>query len=118
MIANPEKSQAILLNKRKSNLTNLRLNIDDKAVKLVSSTELLGIIMDDKLNFNLHIGNIWDKVFKNGPSKICGRQPLSFYSTVISYHLLNIVFFCVCSVASNLQIKLKFGKKWDSSILT
>ena len=20
--------------------------------------------------------NIWDKVFKNGPSKICGRQPL------------------------------------------
>ena len=20
--------------------------------------------------------NIWDKVFKNGPSEICGRQPL------------------------------------------
>ena len=20
--------------------------------------------------------NLWDKVFKNGPSKICGRQPL------------------------------------------
>ena len=20
--------------------------------------------------------HIWDKVFKNGPSKICGRQPL------------------------------------------
>ena len=20
--------------------------------------------------------NIWDEVFKNGPSKICGRQPL------------------------------------------
>ena len=27
---------------------------------------------------------IWDKVFKNGPGKICGRQPLipSFYSLV------------------------------------
>ena len=23
-----------------------------------------------------HNGIIWDKVFKNGPSKICGRQPL------------------------------------------
>ena len=26
-----------------------------------------------KFDFNI---NIWDKVFKNGPSKICGRQPL------------------------------------------
>ena len=23
-----------------------------------------------------NLGNIWFKVFKNGPSKICGRQPL------------------------------------------
>ena len=46
------------MNKRKSNLTNLQLNIDDKAIKLVSPVELLGIIMDDKLNFNLNIGNI------------------------------------------------------------
>ena len=23
---------------------------------------------------------IWDKVFKNGPSKICGRQPLKMYA--------------------------------------
>ena len=22
------------------------------------------------------LANNWDKVFKNGPSKICGRQPL------------------------------------------
>ena len=22
--------------------------------------------------------NIWGKVFKNGPSKICGRQPLKY----------------------------------------
>ena len=46
------------MNKRKSNLTNLQLNIDDKAIKLVSPVELLGIIMDDKLNFNLNIDNI------------------------------------------------------------
>ena len=46
------------MNKRKSDLTNLQLNIDDKAIKLVSPVELLGIIMDDKLNFNLNIGNI------------------------------------------------------------
>ena len=26
---------------------------------------------------------IWDKVFKNGPSKICGRQPLKNFSLTI-----------------------------------
>ena len=24
----------------------------------------------------LKVSLIWDKVFKNGPSKVCGRQPL------------------------------------------
>ena len=25
----------------------------------------------------LHLSYIWDKVFNNGPSKTCGRQPLT-----------------------------------------
>ena len=24
----------------------------------------------------VNVQNVWDKVFKNGPSKLCGRQPL------------------------------------------
>ena len=28
---------------------------------------------------------MWDKVFKNGPSKICGRQPLKTFK---GYNLL------------------------------
>ena len=31
-------------------------------------------------------GTKWDKVFKNGPSKICGRQPLKY---LMSDGLLN-----------------------------
>ena len=27
-------------------------------------------------------GNIWDKVFKNGPGKICGRIPGPFLNTL------------------------------------
>ena len=27
---------------------------------------------------------LWDKVFKNGPSKICGRQPLKVYDSLTS----------------------------------
>ena len=33
----------------------------------------------------VHETNIWDKAFKNGPSKICGRQPLK------NFTLLSIV---------------------------
>ena len=28
------------------------------------------------VNAHSKVSIIWDKVFKNGPSKICGRQPL------------------------------------------
>ena len=29
---------------------------------------------------------IWDKVFKSGPRKICGRQPLKYFSwTILEY---------------------------------
>ena len=30
-----------------------------------------------KLSFENHINQLWVKVFKNGPSKIYGRQPLN-----------------------------------------
>ena len=58
MVINPDKFQAIILDKKKSNLTNIPWTIDNQTVKSVPSVELLGIHLDDKLNFNLHISNI------------------------------------------------------------
>ena len=58
MIINSDKFQAIILDKNKSNLTNIPLTIDNQTIKSVPSVELLGIHLDDKLNFNLHISNI------------------------------------------------------------
>ena len=40
---NPDKFQAIVLDKKKSNLTNILLTIYNQATKPVSSVELLGI---------------------------------------------------------------------------
>ena len=39
------------------------------------------------LTSSKYITNIWDKVFKNGPSKICGRQPSNFKFPKISNFL-------------------------------
>ena len=58
MIINPNKFQAIILDKKKCNLTNIPLTIDNQTIKSFPSEELLGIYLDDKLNFNLHISNI------------------------------------------------------------
>ena len=58
MIINPSKLQAIILDKKKSNLTKIPLTIDNQTIKSVPSVELLGIHLDDKLNFNLDISNI------------------------------------------------------------
>ena len=58
MIINPDKFQATVLDKRKSNLTNIPFTIDNQTIKSVPSVELLGIHLDDNLNFNLHISNI------------------------------------------------------------
>ena len=58
MIVNPDKFQAIVLNKKRSDLTKRNFQVDNQVIKSVSSVELLGIQIDVKLNFNLHISKI------------------------------------------------------------
>ena len=49
MIVNPDKSQAIILDKRKSDHANERVNIDNEQMKVVWSVKLL----DLQLNLTL-----------------------------------------------------------------
>ena len=58
MIVNPGKFQAIIFDKHKGNHTNRTINISQKEIKAVAEVKLLGIEIDDKLNFNHHISNI------------------------------------------------------------
>ena len=58
MVVNPEKFQANILNKTESGLTSKSLVIDNQQMKTASSVKLLGIQLDDKVNFIYHISNI------------------------------------------------------------
>ena len=58
MIVNQEKFQAIILDKQKHDYSNETIKFDNKTVETVSSVRLLGIQLDDKLNFSLHVSNI------------------------------------------------------------
>ena len=58
MIVNPGKFEAIIFNKHKGNHTNRTITINPKEIKAVAKVKLLGIAIDDKLNFNHHMNNI------------------------------------------------------------
>ena len=58
MIVKTDKFQEIMLGKQKSDHTNQRIIVDNQQIKMASSVQILGIQIDDKLNFSLHISNI------------------------------------------------------------
>ena len=53
-----DKFQAIFLDKRRSNNTKVKFIIVLEQIQAVPSVDILGITIDDKLNFNLHIDKI------------------------------------------------------------
>ena len=52
MIVNPDKFQAIISNKKRSDLTNTNSQVDNQVIKSVSSVELLGIQTNDKFHIS------------------------------------------------------------------
>ena len=58
MVTNPDKFQAIVLDKRKSDHTSKHIIVNNQQIKVASSVKLLDLQLDDKLNFNLHVSNI------------------------------------------------------------
>ena len=58
MMVNLEKYRGIVIDKKKQNHTAEYISIDQKNIKTSSSVKLLGVHIDDKLNFNLHISKI------------------------------------------------------------
>ena len=58
MIVNPDKFQVVVFDKRRSNNTEVKFIIGSEQIHAVPSVDILGIPIDDKLNFNLHIDKI------------------------------------------------------------
>ena len=54
MIENPDKFQAIVSNKKRSDPTNINPEVDNQAIKSASSVDPLGIQIDDKLRILIH----------------------------------------------------------------
>ena len=87
MVANPNKFQLMFLGTRKK--TKLCLRIGNKSCVSTSSVTLLGVEIDWKLNFNLHVKNITNKANNKANSlsrlrnKLDTNQKLSLYHSYI-----------------------------------
>ena len=57
-IVNPEKFKAIVISKNKSDYIASVFSIGSDSVNIEQSIKLLGIHLDNQLNFNLHIKKI------------------------------------------------------------
>ena len=60
MVVNSDKFQSIILNREETQTTH-KLIIDNKEIKTINSTKLLGINIDDQLKFNEHISILCSK---------------------------------------------------------
>ena len=58
MFVNPDKFKAFVIDKRRTNYTNERIQISNEDIQIVPSVKLLGITIDDRLNFNEQISSI------------------------------------------------------------
>ena len=58
MVANPEKFQAFIMNKRRENQITHKLKICKNEIETTKSVQLLGVEIDNQLSFNQHISKL------------------------------------------------------------
>ena len=78
MAVNPGKFQSIIIDKKKQDHTNETFEIEDKVIEASPSVKSLGVLIDDKLNFNLHITNICRSAANQLNALVRLKQFLSF----------------------------------------
>ena len=61
MIANPDKFNAIIVKKDRSDTTGINIRIKGQNIKTESTVKLLGVKLDYKLNFDPHISDLCKK---------------------------------------------------------
>ena len=61
MTANPGKFQAILIKKDRSDTSGIDISLSDKINKSEKTVKLLGVKLDNKLNFDAHISDLCKK---------------------------------------------------------
>ena len=99
LVLNPEKCKCIIL--PKTYPCDLSFSISDVQVPIVDHLELLGVTIDNSLNFSKHIGKITKKV-GNQLDVLCRlKNALSISSKMCLYNSYVMPYFTYCSAIWN-----------------
>ena len=110
MIVNPSKFQAIILDKHKGNHTNRTININQKEIKAVAKVKLLRIELDNKLNFNHNINNIYKSASNQPNALIRLKYLLRFKERKVLVNTFVMSNFNYCSLVWNFSSAQSLNK--------
>ena len=118
MVVNPDKFQAIILDKRKRDHTDEHITVDNQQIKVVSSVKLLGLQLDDRVDFNLHINHICKSAANQLNALIRLKKFMNFEEKKIlinSYFMANFSYCPLVWMLSNASSLKKNRKSTEKS---
>ena len=110
-----DKFQAIELQNgnKNNNNTNIKLSIENITINITKSVKLLGITVDNKLNFEEHISNLCKKASLqlNGISRLQSKIGKKEKETIINNFIysnfnycLLVWYFCSCKSSNKIEL--------------
>ena len=112
MIVNPDKFQSMILDKKDKNNESLELDICGYKIRTSESVKLLGIDIDNKLNFDNHVSNLCKRASMQlnaiyRLSQFMGRKELGIMIISFVYANFNycplIWHFCSCQSSNKIE---------------
>ena len=98
MIANPGKFKAIIIKKDGSDTTGTELFINNNTVHSSSDVVLLGLTIDNKLNFKMHISGLCRKAAGNINALKRMKKYLSVENRKLAAHAYVLSYFNYCPI--------------------
>ena len=110
MIANPETFHCIILTKNKADTSEIEVRISDKVIKSEQNVKLLGVTIDNKINFDLHVSNICKKGSAQLNALCILRKFLSFKANQYYYRVLFLLISTIVPKYSIFHRQSRFQK--------
>ena len=110
MIVNPDKFKSIILTKNKSDDIPTGFSIGTDIVPIEKSVKLLGIHLDNRLNFNLHINTICEYASNQLNALVRLKKLLSFEQKKVLVNSFVLSNFDYCPLVSFISSAKAFKK--------
>ena len=111
--ANPEKFQSVLISSHSCDADGLMIPVGNTIISSMERMKVLGITIDDKLNFPEHISNVCIKAGRQLNVLQRLKRVLDYKSRVAIYNSFVMSNFNYCPIVWMFTSKKSLEKKWE-----